>query len=280
MDYFKRSINFLSKNFLVIIPLYIAIVIPLFFAGMAMNQVMAEVQPILQSIISGGEISDPMAIVQRMMGAFQRAAGSSSLATLLTIVLALIVQPATAGLIKKGIEGEETGLQFFVDALKENFIQFLLFAIGVIIILIAAVIGIFLVLLIFGFLAGALKTVGAIIFALVLIALVIFGIYFGVRIFSLWFPSMVIDRAGMFEGMKKGFEASKGSFWLIFLVFILISIAMGLVTWILGFLNRVVIIGPLVLGAVSALGQFILFVFCMIVYKEKSQGTVEPAPES
>lgn len=280
MEYFKKSIDFLVKNFLIIVPIYVAVVVPLFFAGSIFNLTMSQFMPMFQSMMSDGVIPDTTEMVQTMMSNLSSVMANSALASFFGLVLSLIAYPAALGLIKKGLAGEETGLQFFVDALKENFVQYLLFLIGCIIVGVIAGIGLTIVFLILGLITAAIGTFGSILLVLISIAAVVFGIYFGIRLFSLWLPAMIIDKAGIFEGLKKGFETTKGSFWLLFLVTLLVSIATGILSAILGFLAGIVIIGPLVLGAISALSSFLLYVFFMIVYKEKSQGSTEPATDA
>ena len=281
MEYLKKSFNFLAKHILVIIPLYIAVVIPLFFTGMAMNALMTKIPEMIQSIMSEGSMSDPMEIFQYFASTMQTTMGGSAIGGLLGLVLSLIAYPIVVGLIKKGLAGEETGFEHFLDALKENFVQYLLFIIGCIIVGVIVGVGLTIVFLIIGLILGMLGEVGAVLMILIGLAALVFGVYFGVRVFALWLPAMIIDKAGIFEGLKKGFAATKGSFWLLFLVSLLIMIISAVLSLILSFLGGIVIIGPIVLGAVSTLASFLLLIFYMIVYKEKSQGgTTEPATDA
>ncbi|MBN1695941.1 MAG: hypothetical protein JW881_00385 [Spirochaetales bacterium] len=274
MDYFKKSIDFLAKNFLIVIPLYISFAIPQLIMGNAVNVLVGQLTGMFQSLSSGG-MGDTQQMLSYVMDVLLKNASIIAAASSLGMLLAILAGPITMGFIKKGLNGEEVGLQHTLDVLKDNFVQYLLWIVGGIILGVIVGVGLGIIFGILGLIASAAGTVGLILMVLVLLAVIVLAVFFGIRLL-LWLPAMIIDKAGIIEGLKKGFAASKGSFGSLLGISILVALISGFLTWLLSFLNSIPVVGSLVLAVVTTLTSFILSAFYMIVYKEKTSGAAAP----
>jgi hypothetical protein len=274
MDYFKKSINVLIKNFLIIIPLYISIAIPQLITGNSLNELLGQLPAMFQSM-SGGGMQDPQEMASYFLNVLQRNLAAFSAASSLGLILTLLAGPITVGFIKKVLKGEDAGLLHIIDLLKNNFIRYLLWIVGCIILGVIVGVACALVFGILGLLTAAIGGVGLFLIVIIGLAAIVFGIYFGIRI-TLWLPAMIIDEAGIMEGLKKGFAASKGLFWTLFGITLLVGIASGILTFIFSFLGGIPVIGPLIMAAVVTLSGFILLAFYMVVYYEKVKGAAAP----
>jgi hypothetical protein len=104
---------------------------------------------------------------------------------------------------------------------------------------------------------------------IVIIGLVIFYIAFGTLI-SLWFPAMVVDGLSVFDALKKSIDIVKYCFWTVFGITLLVSIACSIVSYILSFLGGIPVLGTIILSAIPAIQYFVMAVFSLLVYREKT----------
>jgi len=126
-----------------------------------------------------------------------------------------------------------------------------------------------LILLLMVLLVSLLKGFGVALMVIVIIALVLFFLAFGVLI-SLWFSAMVVDGLSVFDGFKKSIEIVRTCFWTVLGITILVSLAASVVSAILGFLGAIPVLGPVILSVIPAAQYFVIAVFSLLIYRDKT----------
>ncbi len=272
MKYLEKASAFVMKYYLILIPMYVATVIPALFVGSSSSDGVSQMMGSLGSLdyLAG----NPEAAVKMIMPMAFSMIGFASAGGFIAFILKFIAFPATCGMINKGIDTGSADLSDFTPSLSQNIKKYLFYWLGTIVVGIIAAIAIAILFIILGLLAGALKQVGVILMILAMIAMVIAGIAVAVLL-SFWFPSMVIDDLSVMDGLKKSVNFALANFWTILSVNIVVMILSALVAGIVGaIVGRIPILGVLIVQIIPTISNILLLVFYFMFYKEKENQTV------
>ncbi len=269
MRYLENAFKFTFKNFLLAIPLLISMAIPTLIISIGTAGLVAKMTQkyaqIFQSAMSGeyagfdasffdGLLSMPMII-------------SVVIGCLLFLLLAILVYPATYGIINKKYETGNATLSDFTQCMSKYIGRYVLY--GLLSLAIGIGLGIALVILIV--LASVIMALVSNVFGIIL--MVLFYLVFIVGCIALavymylWFPAVCIEDSGIIEGLKNSFKTVKGSFWPILGITLLVSIGGSIVGSILGIFPFV---GVVISSVTTTLAEFILIVYYFEVYRAKT----------
>ncbi len=269
MRYLENAFRFTFKNFLLAIPLLISMAIPTLIISIGTAGFVARITQkytqIFQNAMSGeyagfdanffdGLITMPM-IISVIVGG------------LLFLLLAILVYPATYGLINKKYETGNATLSDFTQCMSKYIGRYVLFGL----LSLAIGIGLGLAFAIIIFLASIVmalvsNVVGIILMVLFYLVFIVGGIALSVYMY-LWFPAVCIEDSGIIDGLKNSFKTVKGSFWPIFGITLLVSIGGSIVGSILGIFP---FIGIVISSVTSTLAEFILIVYYFEIYRAKT----------
>jgi hypothetical protein len=261
MKYLSNAVNFTIKNWMLIIPLFALLAL----ASLIGSAGSASLLGLVTTFANLDNFTSTEALFKLIPVVFTALIGSG----IVSFIAQFIHQPVTYGLVNKGLDTGSASLSDIGAALSGNFVKYLLYFIGSAVVSLVLGIATVLILLIMTLLVSVLKGVGIALMVLVIIALVIFFIAFGV-LTSLWFSAMIVDGLDVVGAFKKSIEIVKTCFWTVLGITLLVGIAAGIVSSILGFLGVIPVIGPIILSAVTAIQTFIMIVFSIMIYREKT----------
>jgi hypothetical protein len=264
MKYFEDAFKFVTKNYLLLIPIFIATLVPaILVVGSAPSA--ADVQAIIAEFQQYPDYfaNNPEALFEAL-----RAAGIGNTASsgAISTILNFMAIPMTAGLIKLGLSRGNVSVNDFAPALGSNIGKYLRFFLGTILFLIVSIIALIIYVIA---LITMLTTMGdAGIFVLIIGFLLLFVIGFTLAIFlSFWFASMVLDDLGVMAALKKSFAIAKRCFWTLVGIGLLIGIAEGIVGGIVGFFGFIPLLPTILTSGVSAVAATVHMVFVFMIYR-------------
>jgi hypothetical protein len=264
MKYFEDAFKFVTKNYLLLIPIFIATLVPaILVVGSAPSA--ADVQAIIAEFQQYPDYfaNNPEALFEAL-----RAAGIGNTASsgAISTILNFMAIPMTAGLIKLGLSRGNVSVNDFAPALGSNIGKYLRFFLGTILLLIVSIIALIIYVIA---LITMLTTMGdAGIFVLIIGFLLLFVIGFAIAIFlSFWFASMVLDDLGVMAALKKSFAIAKRCFWTLVGIGLLIGIAEGIVGGIVGFFGFIPLLPTILTSGVSAVAATVHMVFVFMIYR-------------
>lgn len=269
MKYLENAFKFLGKFYLLLIPLFFAIGIPTIISGsgsIAMSNQITEYMNLLQQ--------DPEMLYDSsywwgLLDVLKPFLISMAIANVVSLVLSLIVMPATYGMVNKALATGNADLSDFVPELKKNFLKYIIYWLASIIlsIVITIVIGIIVGVCAVGM--AAAKALGIILIVILSMAFIV-GFFALMVLILLWFPAMVADDLGVFEALKKSISVVKTYFWPILGITLLIMIGGGVAGSALGAAMYIPVVGPLLVSIPSVIIQFLTIVFYFEVYRDKT----------
>jgi len=272
MRYLENAFKFTFKNFLITLPLLISMAIPALIMGVGSIGLLAnmgEFQQTIQDMLTSGNYDFEPGMIFDLYGPAMLI--SMAVAGVLSLVLSILVYPATYGLINKKYETGSSTFSDFTKCMYKYIGRYVLFmllglAIGIgLTIVFCILIGIGAVII-----ATVSQVAGIILMILFVLAFIVGCIALGVYM-SLWFPAVCIEDSGIVQGLKNSFKYVSGSFWPIFGITLLVSLCGGVASMILGgVLGWIPVIGNVVGPVVSTLAGFILIVFYFEVYRAKT----------
>ncbi|HOQ08018.1 MAG TPA: hypothetical protein PLP87_09465 [Clostridiales bacterium] len=244
MKHLTNAANFTVRNWMLIIPAFALLAISYIIQALA--GISGGSSFSMESQYGFGSAGD---VFKTLLGFLATSALGGSI---ITLIAQLVYQPVNYGLANKGIETGNAALADTGAAITENLAKFIMFIIGKIVLYIALCIAAFLpVLLLKGFGYILLQ-----IFDIVLLTLI-----------SLWFPAMVVDGLDVVSALKKSVEIVRTCFLTVFGITFLIGLIALAATMILGLIP---IIGIILTAAVAAIMQFVMAVFYLLLYREKT----------
>jgi len=269
MKYLENAFKFLGKFFLLLIPLFVATAIPSIISGPSNNTLQAQLNEIRNALIKDPTMIQSTSDFFELYGTLASALPFMLLVGLISIILGLIARPATYGMVNKALDTGNADLSDFLPELGNNIGKYILMVLASIGIYLGIGIAAAIIFAIFVGLMAVSKVLGIVLMILFAIALII-----GLLVFSyltvLWFPAMVSDNLGVFDGLKKSISVAKSYFWPIVGISILVAIGSGIVSAILGLFQNIPVIGPILLSAFAVLVEFIMIVFYFEVYRDKT----------
>ncbi|HEY5585535.1 MAG TPA: hypothetical protein VIK78_13745 [Ruminiclostridium sp.] len=272
MRYLENAFRFTFKNFLITLPLLISMAIPALIMGIGsigMLANMGKFQQTIQDMVSGGNYNFEPSMIFDLYGPAMLI--SMAVAGVLSLILSILVYPATYGLINKKYETGSSNFSDFTKCMSKfigRYVLYMLLSLAIFIvgtIVFGILIGIGAVII-----ATVSKVAGIILLVLFILAFIVGCIALGVYM-SLWFPAVCIEDTDIIHGLKNSFKYVSGSFWPIFGITLLVSLCGGVASMILsGVVGWVPVIGSVVGPVVSTLAGFILIVFYFEIYREKT----------
>ena len=262
MEYLKKAINFLIKNYMLAIPLALAYAIPSLLA----NSVVGTDQT---TAFFNKIISNPSALTSRPLSLITSAVsvGLSSTVGLISFILLLLVVPATYGIIQRKLNTGNAELNDFVEEGKENIVKYIIYRVGQWVLNLLVMVAIALVALIFVLLIRILGAIG-IILAIIFGILAIIVIISVNTLTSLWFPAMMVDNMNVIDALKKSFFVVKEKFFMVFGVVILISLIGFALSIVFLLVSWIPLIGPAIASIGPAVVAFLTFTFYLMLYED------------
>jgi len=261
MKYLSKALSFTIKNWMLIIPLFALTAL----AGLIKGAGAVISLATIVSLFNIDNYSSVDALIKLIPAILTAVFGGS----IISFIIPFIHQPATYGLVNKSLDTGYASLNDIGAAISGNFVKYIMYFIGTLVVNIVLGIATFLIMLLMILLVAALKGFGVVLMILVLIALLLFFIVFSV-LTSFWFTAMVVDGLDVVNAFKKSIEVVKSSFWTVVGITLLVVIAASIISSILSFLNFIPVIGPIILSAIPTIQAFVLIVFRMMLYREKT----------
>ena len=273
MRYLEIAFKFTFKNFIITLPLLIAMAIPSMDKGVGSLGFlfnMKNFEQIFEQMLDNSGTFVPS--YDMFVGLYGPTMIISMIvSTFLTLVLSILVYPATYGMINKKYETGTSTLSDITASMTKYIGRYVLYGLLSIALWIGLTVAYLILVAIGVVVVTAVSNVaGAILLVLFTLAFIAACIAFGVYT-SLWFPAVCVENSDIITGLKNSFRYVSGSFWKILGISILISIFGTIAGSIVGLVvGWIPIIGGAVSSIVSNLAQFITIVFFFEIYREKS----------
>lgn len=264
MKYLENAIRFSIKNWILILPLFVLTALANLFggarvAGMNFGRLWA-------TLGSLGRIGSPGDVMSLIPSLFTTVTAGSGI---LAFLFQFVSLPLTYGLVNKSLETGNASLNDIGTAISENFVKYVMYFVGMLVVGLAIGIGSLILVLILSLLTALLKGVGAAIMIVVLIALFAALIVFGVLI-SMWLSAMIVDGLDVVAAAKKSIEIVKSAFWTVVGITLLVNIAAGIAGFILALLGRIPLLGPIIASAAPTAQLFVMIAFLLTLYRERT----------
>lgn len=269
MKYLENAFKFLGKFYLLLIPLFISVAIPNIISGPSNNSFSAQFEEIMKTIATDPTIAQDSTALLNLFSTLNTSMPLALLGGGIAFILGLIVKPATYGMVNKALETGNADLNDFVPEMKNNIAKYILFglvSIGIYMGITIVAIVIFAVII-----ALMVKSTGL---GVLLLFLFVIALMIGIFVFSyltfLWFPAMISDDLGVFDGFKRSISVAKSYFWPIVGISLLITMGASVASLILGIFGGIPVIGPAIISLVAVVVEFIMIVFAFEVYRDKT----------
>jgi hypothetical protein len=264
MKYFEDAFKFATKNYLLLIPIFIATLVPALLI-IGTTPTTADIQAILSDIQQYPDyfINNPDAFIEALRSAgFGNSASSGAISTILNFMAI----PMTAGLIKLGLNEGRVSINDFAVALGSNIGKYLrYFLAGILLGILLAVAIVLYIIALFAILV-AMGESGVLVFFLGFLLLFVFGITISFFL-SFWFGAMVLDDYSAMAALKKSFAVAKRCFWTLVGIGLLLAIAEGIVSGFIGFFDFVPLLPTILRTAASAFAAVVHMIFLFMIYR-------------
>jgi hypothetical protein len=279
MSYLEKALKFLTKNYLLALPILVALVIP---ALMVENATAGATSNFMDNFETMQELAENMEDLQYysddvmdlyeymfedVFGDIWGIAQAAMMASFIGFILNFIARPMTYGLVNRGLATGSVKIQDAGNGLGENLVKYLLFLIGQAVLWLLIGIASIIAFILIAMIAARLGGIGFIIILICILALVAFGIFVSV-ITNLWFPAMVVEDLGVIEGLKKAFTVGKAKFWTLLGVGLLVWLASVIGGFIFGFFTGIPFLGTIIGTLVPTVVAFVMIAFCLVLYRD------------
>ncbi|TYQ15913.1 UNVERIFIED_CONTAM: hypothetical protein Cloal_2410 [Acetivibrio alkalicellulosi] len=270
MKYLENAFKFFRKYYFLAIPLLIVnAIIGVLSAILFQFDYIGLLEEFMDSFQIGVPVDD-FRMEELFMGMIPEV-GMILILVGLFFFLNIIVMPATFGMINKAYSTGEASLDDFLPQLSKNFMRYILFLLGVLLVGIIISLAVGIVSVIF-----SLLSMVCCIFSIVLIPIMLLYII-GFVVFMvgyyMWFSIMIIDNLGVFDALSKTYRVIKSYFWPIVGISMLITVCMYIASVITGLMSFLIpFVGQILSGVVSAIYTFIMIAFVFEVYIDKTKG--------
>jgi hypothetical protein len=264
MKYFEDAFKFVTKNYLILIPFFIAALVQALLV-MGSTPTTADIQAILSDFQQYPDyfLSNPDALFEALSAA---GIGNSASSGAISMILNFMAIPMTAGLVKLGLNKGNISINDFAPALGSNIGKYLrYFLAGILFGLVIAVAFVLYVVALVTVLVTMGES-GVIVFFIGIILLFIFSVAIAFFL-SFWFGAMVLDNLGAMAALKKSFTIAKRCFWTLVGVGLLLAIAEGIVGGIVGLFAFIPLLPTILNSAVSAVVTVVHMAFIFIIYR-------------
>lgn len=263
MKYLESAIKFLIKNWILAVPLFVLVALAAILGGT--SNALASLSSLWLAYGNMEQLTNPGSLFSSLPAVLPAVAVGGGIWAFLFNFAAI---PASYGLVNKSLETGNASLNDIGAAISQNFVKYIMYFVGMIVLSIALGIGSFIVLAIFGLLTALINPL-VILTVIVAIALII-GIIVLMVLLSMWLTAMIVDGLDVIAAAKKSVEVVGSCFWTVLGITILVAIACGIAGWILGLLAIIPLIGPIIASVVPTVQTFIMIVFLLIIYRERT----------
>jgi hypothetical protein len=257
MKYLENAVKYLIKNWILAVPLFILVAIPALITGTADS--LGKITEVWTALSNPAQLSNLTGLFTTLGLILPLAVGGGILAFLFQFISI----PLTYGLINKGLETGNASLNDIGMAVSTNFVKYVMYFAGTLVLSLAFSVASLIILGIF-MLIRLYFVIVLLILVLALAALVLS------ILLSFWFSAMVVDNLDVIAAARKSIEIAKSCFWTIIGIAILVAIAGGIAGAILGLLKVIPLLGPIIASAIPAATTFLMMVFYLLVYREKT----------
>ena len=263
MKYLENAIKFLIKNWILAVPLFVLIALAALLGGA--SNAAASLSSLWTAYGNMGQLSNPSSLFSSLPAILPAVAVGGGIWAILFNFVAI---PASYGLVNKSLDTGSAGLNDIGSAISQNFVKYIMYFIGMIVLSIALGLGSFIIILILSLLTALVKPL---IILTVIVAITLFiGILILMILLSMWLSAMIVDGLDVIAAAKKSIEVIKSCFWTVLGITILVAIACGIAGWILGLLAIIPLIGPIIASIVPSAQTFVMIVFLLIIYRERT----------
>lgn len=261
MKYLENAIKFLIKNWIIAVPLFVLIAVPAVISSI--GNTMAQLSALLTSFRDPYSLN-PAKFFSMAPGLMVMMFGGG-----LAILFQFVAWPLTYGLVNKGLDTGNTGLNDIGSALSQNFVKYLLYFVGRIIVGIVLGIAISILALFCILLISLLKGFGILLAVLIGLALVLACAVIAVLL-SMWFAAMVVDSLDVIAAAKKSYEIARANFWTIVGIAILVWLCGLVLGGILLIFSFIPVIGRIIASVAPTVVSIVMITFYLMLYREKT----------
>lgn len=263
MKYLENAIKFFLKYWILALPLFVLTAVAALISGIGVST--AQIGNLWSTFTNPGKFSNPGTLIQTLPAALPAIAGGGLLAFLFNFVSI----PATYGLVNKGLESGNAGLNDIGNAVSQNFVKYIMYFIGTLVLGVGVIVALLIVTLLLGLILSILGGLGNVIMIVVMLVIFLAIIVFLVLL-SMWLSAMVVDNFDVVGAAKKSIEVVKNSFWTVLGITVLVTIVSGIAGFILGLLKVIPLLGPIIASIVPSAQTFIMIVFLLMLYREST----------
>lgn len=270
MKYFEDAFKFVTKNYLLLIPAFIAALVPAVLV-MGSTPTTADIQVILSDFQQYPDyfLNNPDAFFEALRTA---GVGNSASSGAISMILNFMAIPMTAGLVKLGLSKGNVTINDFAPALGANIGKYLRYFLAGILFGIVVAVAFVLYFIALITVLVAMGESGIIVFFLGIILLFVLSITLAFFL-SFWFGAMVLDDLGVMSALKKSFAIAKRCFWTLVGIGLLIAIAEALIGGIVGFFAFVPLLPTILNSAISAVATVVHLAFLFMIYRSFQPST-------
>lgn len=264
MKYFEDAFKFVTKNYLILIPVFIATLVP---ALLIIGSTPSAAD--LQAIISDFQ-QYPDYFLNNLDATFEAlqvaGIGNSASSSAIATIMNFMAIPMTAGLIKIGLNNGSVSINDFAVALGSNIGKYLRYFLAGILLGILLAIAIILYVIALISILAAMGDSGIFVLLFGLILLFVFAVSIAFFL-SFWFGAMVLDDLGAMAALKKSFAVAKRCFWTLVGIGLLLALAEGMVSAVVGIFDFIPLLPVILRTAVTAFAAVVHMTFLFMIYR-------------
>lgn len=263
MKYFEDAFKFVSKNYLILIPIFIATLVPaLLVIGSSPSA--TELQSMLIEFQQYPDyfLNNPDAIFEALNINIANFASGGAISTILNFMAI----PMTAGLIKLGLNKSEVSINDFAPALSTNIGKYLRYFLAGILLGLVIAVALIIYVVILALILNSLGDSGVFVLLFGILLLIVFG--FSISFFlAFWFAAMVLDDLGAMAALKKSFAVAKRCFWTLVGIGLLLGLVQGVVSSIVGFFAFIPLLPMILNNLIVAVAAVVHMTFLFMIYR-------------
>ncbi len=284
MEKIRTALKTLGGNWILLLPVYVARLIP----ALLSIYLFTEMSESLTGMLSVEEIGETQYVLENywqvtkdFYEANQDYIVASMLVGLFGLILNFVAMPATFGMVRQSLmEGEKPGASQILPNAGKYFVKYLLYRISKFALWILVFLGVMAIFAGVAFVGSMIDEAMAVLLVMLLGLIFILGIFALYLILKLWFPAMVLEETGVFDGLQQAFQKSKVCFWPLLAGFLGVSvigwIGNMLVNLFIGDIQLLdLVLTPVIPGIVTV----ILMIYYFLLYQESKEELVKSREE-
>lgn len=284
MEKIRTALKTLGGNWILLLPTYVARLIPALLSIFLFTEMSED----LSSLLSVEEIGETQYVLENywqvtrdFYEANQGYIVASMLVGLFGLVLNFVAMPATFGMVKQSLmEDEKPSVSQILPNAGKYFLKYLLyriskFALWILVFLVGIAIfaGV-------AFVGSMIDEAMAVLLLMLLGLIFILGIFALHLILKLWFPAMVLEETGVFDGLQQAFQKSKVCFWPLFAGFLGVSVIGWIGNMLVNlFIGDVQLLDLFLTPVIPGIVTVILMIYYFLLYQESKEELVKSREE-